>query len=196
MKRRTKKQRQELFDVIQGSIVIISFVVFYYTRSLTAGFIAFVFLVSLAVSLTFMNKLKRRERLKKSGIHEIDKMDGVVFEHYLKELFITNGYKVEVTKSSGDYGADLILKKENKKIVVQAKRYSKPVGIKAVQEIKAAQNHYKAQEAWVVTNNYFTKAAFNLAKSNNVSLIHRDRLIEMSLNIKNQQTNKKERALP
>jgi len=112
-------------------------------------------------------------------------MEGTVFEQYLRELYLKKGYKVTLTSASGDYGADLILEKDNKKIVVQAKRYSKPVGIKAVQEVHSALTYYKAKEAWVVTNNDFTPAAVKLAHSNNVKLINRQQLIELSLSLKN-----------
>ncbi|NJJ37845.1 endonuclease [Paenibacillus sp. 7028] len=108
-------------------------------------------------------------------------MEGVQFEKYLGHLFRAKGYKAEITKAAGDYGADLILQKDGKKIVVQAKRYSKNVGIKAVQEAQASIAHYGAAEAWVVTNSDYTQAAYDLAKSNHVRLINRDALIEMIL---------------
>ncbi|MCY9514448.1 restriction endonuclease [Paenibacillus apiarius] len=73
-----------------------------------------------------------------------------------------------MTKAAGDYGADLVIQKEGKKIVVQAKRYNKNVGIKAVQEAQASIAHYGAGEAWVVSNSAYTAAAYDLAKSNKV----------------------------
>ncbi|MDG5434997.1 restriction endonuclease [Staphylococcus aureus] len=42
-------------------------------------------------------------------------MDGIEFEYYLEALFSKLNYKPNVTKASNDYGADLILKNENKK---------------------------------------------------------------------------------
>ncbi|WP_342591586.1 restriction endonuclease [Paenibacillus shirakamiensis] len=69
-------------------------------------------------------------------------------------------------------------------MVVQAKRYSKNVGLKAVQEVQGAKAHYKASEAWVVTNSDYTQQAYNLAKSNQVKLINRDQLIEQLLQMK------------
>ena len=49
----------------------------------------------------------------------------------------------------------------------------------AVQEIVAAINHYKAEKGMVITNNSFTASAIELAKSNEVDLIPRDRLREL-----------------
>jgi restriction system protein len=56
------------------------------------------------------------------------------------------------------------------KIVVQCKRSTTPVGIAAIQEVLGAKSHYRAQEAWVVSNSTFTKAAQKLAKSCGVRL--------------------------
>ncbi|MDY7989875.1 restriction endonuclease [Paenibacillus polymyxa] len=52
------------------------------------------------------------------------------------------------------------------------------------QEVQGARTHYKASEAWVVTNSKFTQQAFQLARSNGVRLIGREELIEMLLQMK------------
>jgi len=51
-------------------------------------------------------------------------------------LLKSQGYTVKVTRAAGDYGADLVMEKPGKKIVVQAKRHSKSVGIEAVQQVQ------------------------------------------------------------
>ncbi|MEH6991272.1 restriction endonuclease [Neobacillus drentensis] len=96
-------------------------------------------------------------------------------------LLKARGYKVQLTSTTGDYGADLILSTDSTTIVVQAKRYQNTVGLKAVQEIVSAKGYYGADECWVITNSYFTEPALNLAESNNVVLIDRDQLIEWML---------------
>lgn len=125
---------------------------------------------------------KRRAYLKavsKSGINDIDEMKGYQFEDFLLTLFKKKGFTVIQTKASGDFGADLILQRNEKRVVVQAKRYTKKVGIRAVQEAVSALAIYGAKEAWVVTNNYFTDAAVQLAKANSVKLINRDDLMNL-----------------
>ena len=97
---------------------------------------------------------------------------GYEFEEYVANLYKELGYKlIEITKKSGDQGADVVLKKDNIKYVVQAKFYSSPVGNKAVQEIVAALKMYKAQKGIVVTNNTFTNSAIELAKVNDIQLV-------------------------
>lgn len=180
--RSRRKKETELIEGVFGLVVIASlFLGFSATKSLIGTALITGCVLGLSVVVLIVIRMQQQEKLKKSGIHEIDKMDGIQFEHYLKLLLSSKGYKVEVTRASGDYGADLVLCKGSKKIVVQAKRYSKRVGIKAIQEVVGSKAHYKAEEAWVITNNYFTDAALNLAKSNGVRLINRDQLIQMIL---------------
>jgi restriction system protein len=121
--------------------------------------------------------LFRRRRLARSGIDDIDKMGGRVFEQYLEVLFERRGYKVERTKFVGDFGGDLVLRKDGTKTVVQAKRYTKNVGVKAVQEVVAAKGYYDCDAAMVVTNSTYTNQARELARKNNVDLWDRERLI-------------------
>lgn len=125
------------------------------------------------------NQKEYEENLSKSNILEIDNMQGYEFEIFLKTLFTKLGYSAEVTKKSGDFGADLLLHKNNATIVVQAKRYEKHVGVKAVQEIYSSMAYYCANEAWVVTNNYFTRQAKELANNNGVRLIDREELVKL-----------------
>ena len=132
-------------------------------------------------------ELEGHKLLLTSSITDIDLMEGYMFEDYLKILFFYLGYKVKVTQKSRDYGADLVLinPQNNKKIIVQAKRYNKAVGSKAVQEIYTAKIHYNADDAWVVTNNTFTPQAEQLAKENQIRLIDRTELIELYTHVCN-----------
>lgn len=123
-------------------------------------------------------------RLARSGVNEIDKMDGKTFEKYLEVLFIKLGYKVERTRYTGDYGADLVVKKEGIKTAVQAKRHKNNVGIKAVQEAVAAKGQYSCDHAMVITNSFYTKQAIELAQSNQVELWDRKDLVKALLSIK------------
>ncbi len=96
---------------------------------------------------------------------------GQDFENVLKLLYEYMGYEVKMTKTTGDQGADLIIKKHGVVGAIQAKYYSSQVGNSAVQEIVAAMNFYGAQKGFVITNSTFTKAAYELAEANNIELI-------------------------
>ena len=98
-------------------------------------------------------------------------MTGTQFENFMANVFDKKGYDVLTTPSSGDQGVDLLLTIDERKVAVQLKRYTGPVGNAAVQAVVAGMFHYKAKEAWVITTSTFTKSARQLAKSNRVRLI-------------------------
>ena len=143
-----------------------------------------VFAFALRYGLPWLFAHQKKKRLAASGIADIDTMDGKTFEEYLEVLFAKLGYKVERTRYVGDYGADLITQKDGVKTVIQAKRYGKTVGIKAVQEAVAAKGMYGCTEAMVVTNSTFTQAAKELARANRVTLWDRDRLVDTLLRVR------------
>src|SRR3954453_17808684 len=60
-------------------------------------------------------------RLARSGIHEVDRMEGQAFEEFLATRFRRLGYDAKVTRYRGDYGADLVLSKDGVRTAVQAK---------------------------------------------------------------------------
>jgi restriction system protein len=121
--------------------------------------------------------LRRRQRLARSGIAEVDRMSGGDFERYLAAMFRALGYRVERIGGTGDFGADLIVTRDGIRTIVQAKRYARNVGVKAVQEAVAAKGMYDCAAAMVVTNSRFTRQAQALAKANGVELWERETLI-------------------
>lgn len=128
-------------------------------------------------------------KLVKSNISEIDKFNGKEFESFCKLLYEKMGYEVSTTKSSGDYGVDLILNKNGIQTIGQCKRYSDKVSISAVQEIVAAKNYYNTYNSFIITNNYFTKPAITLAEANSVELIDRKKLVELICKVKGEKGN-------
>lgn len=135
--------------------------------------------------IKYVKSLKIKNQYKKANIKDIDKMSGLDFELYLSILFKKLGYRTIVTNASHDFGADVILKKNNHKIVLQAKRYAykKNVSISAIQEVFAAQQYHKADESWVITNSYFTKSANKLATACNVKLKDRQDLVKWIIKV-------------
>lgn len=114
---------------------------------------------------------------KKREFVDMDIMDGGEFENFCAEILMEKGYEnVEVTKGSGDQGVDIIAEKDGIRFAVQCKCYSNTVGNKAVQEVYSGKNFYNCQIGVVMTNNYFTKSAIELAASNGTILWDRDYL--------------------
>jgi HJR/Mrr/RecB family endonuclease len=109
-----------------------------------------------------------------------DNIDPIEYEYFCKDLLVSDGWNARVTQATGDQGVDILATNNNCTIAVQCKKYSSPVGNKAVQEIFTAKEHYGADIAIVVTNNTYTKSAKELANSTNVLLLHHDQLRDLS----------------
>jgi restriction system protein len=105
---------------------------------------------------------------------------GTDYEHLCAALLRKAGWSTQMTKGSGDQGADVIAKRGGRRIVVQCKFYSKPVGNKAVQEVVAAKQFVGADLAIVASNQSFTGSARKLAAANAVLLLHHDQLATIS----------------
>ena len=101
------------------------------------------------------------------------------YEGFCAQLLELAGWKTTLTKASGDQGADIIAEKSGRKLVVQCKLYSQPVGNKAVQEVSAAKHFVSADLAAVASNMGFTKAAKELATANGVLLLHHNELSDI-----------------
>ncbi len=116
---------------------------------------------------------------KKVTISDIDQMSGREFEDFLVSLFKTRGYNTKHLRGSRDQGADLSIEKYNIKTVIQAKKWKENVNNSAIQEVVAAKEVYNCAKAIVITNSFFTRAAIELAKANQVNLWNREKLKEI-----------------
>lgn len=119
----------------------------------------------------FSEYLTQKEEKIKKGEMSIDSMSGIEFEKYLWRIFERAGYTIEFTPESGDQWADLIARKWDKSIVIQAKRYTNSVGNWAIQEVIGAIRYYDGDEWWVITNSMFTSSARELARKNSIKLV-------------------------
>ncbi|MCR5236922.1 MAG: restriction endonuclease [Lachnospiraceae bacterium] len=139
--------------------------------AMAALFVASYTLIMLIIAIC------RAERLAGASMRKIDRMSGVEFEEWLQVMYKRHGYRARLTPASGDYGADLIVTAhDGTKTAIQAKRYRNAVGEAAVQQIIAAREYYGCDNAMVVTNSFYTRAATELASRTGVKLIHRKNL--------------------
>jgi len=116
-------------------------------------------------------------------LHRIDQMDGHDFEFYCAEVLRRNGFHdVTVTKGSGDFGIDILAKKDDRSYAIQCKRYNQKVGNKAVQEALSGSVYYSYDTPVVLTNSYFTEQAQEQARRTNVILWDRSMLEKLSDN--------------
>lgn len=120
-------------------------------------------------------------------LNKVDKeMTGLEFEQYTNYILRCNGFNnIQVTKSSGDFGADVIAYKDDVKYAIQCKKYTQPVGVTAIQEVIASKTMYNCHVAVVLTNSIFTNNAIELAKVNGVLLWDRKKLQALLKNTEN-----------
>ena len=106
--------------------------------------------------------------------NKIDQLSGFEFELLIQKLLIKSGYhSVKITQASGDYGIDLLAKKNQVSYGFQCKRYQKNIGVSAIQQAYGGISYYHLDRAIVITNSYFTEAAYQLAAVNDILLIDR-----------------------
>jgi restriction system protein len=175
---RRKNIADELIDLIPSIVMLIFLYLWFKFGNLTVPFLVLGFIAAIILGLAFYFYRKHKKKLMESGIDLIDEMSGTVFEELLMEHFKKLGYRAKMTAKTADYGADLILEKDDEKIVVQAKRWKQNVGVPAIQQVVAAIKHYQADKGMVISNSYFTPNAERLARSNNIELWDRDKLID------------------
>lgn len=105
--------------------------------------------------------------------------EGIAYERYCAARLREGGWNARATQASGDQGADIVAEHAGVRLVIQCKRYGKPVGNAAVQEIAAALRYWSADMAAVVSNAGFTPAARKLAAATGVELLHHDELADL-----------------
>lgn len=105
-----------------------------------------------------------------------DTLTPVDYERNCASSLFRRGWTVHPTPATGDHGADVIAEKAGKRLVVQCKLYSQPVGNKAVQEAYSALRLYDGTHACVVAPNGFTAQAERAAQGLSVRLLHHSQL--------------------
>ena len=133
------------------------------TKALFIILIAVLIFISVVIATLIKNKHSKKKT--------IEDMDGNEFESYCAELLKATGFvEIEVTKGSHDYGIDILAEKDGITYGIQCKRYSSPVGIKAIQEAYAGKDFYGRMVGTVMTNQYFTAPAVAFASKLNILL--------------------------
>ena len=103
-------------------------------------------------------------------------MSGTEFEDYVARVVRSCGVPVIMTSVTGDWGVDIIVGKRPKRLAIQCKRQSRPVGTSAIQEVVAGAPMQECTKTMVVTNHEFTPAARKLAELHGCELVGRSEL--------------------
>jgi restriction system protein len=105
------------------------------------------------------------------------------FEKLIAKLFRKMGYTTNVTSKTGDFGIDVIAKRGNDIIAIQAKKYSlgNNIGNGTVQRLLGAMSYkdYNANKGIIITTSNFTVQAFEQARENPIELWNQQYLNKM-----------------
>ncbi|MGB0725000.1 MAG: restriction endonuclease [Nitrosopumilus sp.] len=112
-------------------------------------------------------------------LSELDKTSGREFEEFIIKIFEKLGYFSTVTNRSKEYGSDIMLQQSDFRIAVQTTRSNSELNFTSVQRVLAYSRKYSSDLSAVITNNKFLNSAKNLAKTKNVILIDRKKLLEL-----------------
>ena len=105
-----------------------------------------------------------------------ESMDGIEYEHYCADILRRSGWDASVSKASNDQGVDIVASNQRLSVAIQCKKYSSPVGNKAVQEVTSGATFHNTEYAVVVSNSSYTTSARQLAAKSSVLLLHHSEL--------------------
>ncbi|MCR5356939.1 MAG: restriction endonuclease [Lachnospiraceae bacterium] len=139
---------------------------------MTKDYLLYIALFLLISTIIYLMFLLRKRNIKPLPM---DEMEGHDFEYYCADLLRKDGFlNVEVTKGSGDFGVDILAERDGISYAFQCKCYDKPIGVKAIQEVYAGRDYYNRMVGVVITNQYFTQPAVELADKLKIMLWDRD----------------------
>lgn len=109
-------------------------------------------------------------------------LDGWQFEEEVASIFRCNGYKVEVTKKTGDGGVDLIMYRDGEKTIVQCKHYKAMVGPVEMRALWGVKDDFGADRVIMIASSGVTSSSLNFIRNKaNFSVLKLDDIIKMGL---------------
>ncbi len=108
-------------------------------------------------------KLRREYKEYLLEITDINSLDDRDFEMFCAEVFKKQGFEVELTKATGDYGRDIIL---NNSIYVECKKFDEnnSVGRPILQKLLGAMDMFNIEKGIVITTGKYSNTAIEAAR--------------------------------
>lgn len=97
------------------------------------------------------------------------------YENYVADYLKKNGYQVELTSFTNDYGVDVFAKKNSIKYAIQAKMFgntSRKINRKMVLELHGAKDYFDCNHAIIVTDGEILQDAKQVADKLNIKLVY------------------------
>lgn len=105
-----------------------------------------------------------------------------LFEHYVGSYFKERGYQVDVTRSVGDWGVDVFIKKDDELCAVQVKNYGNcrtKVSRKDIMELYGAMAYFDCSCAKLVYNGKMSTDAQKVADKLGIECIYLEQQISV-----------------
>jgi restriction endonuclease len=101
------------------------------------------------------------------------KVTPLVYEQMVAEHFRQQGYSVELTPRSNDYGVDAFARRENQKLALQAKMYGgvRKVNREMVMQLHGAKDYFDCTEAVIITDGEVTQSARQVAEKLGINIL-------------------------
>jgi len=101
---------------------------------------------------------------------QIIQIEARQFEFEIARLLCLMDYKANATKATGDDGVDVFAQKDNENIIVQCKKWTRPVGRSVVDELAGTASRYNVTRAILATTSSFSPDAEQVARKHNIDL--------------------------
>jgi len=126
-------------------------------------------------------EVRRMKELDLGISEDFMNMNHFEFEEFIAKLFRKMGYDAHVTPKTGDYGIDVIAKKNGEIIAIQVKKHKEgnPIGNRVVIETLGSMRYHNANHSIIVTNRHYTIQAREQAKNAPIELWDGDYLKKM-----------------
>jgi HJR/Mrr/RecB family endonuclease len=118
--------------------------------------------------------LERCNKLSEEKSEDLNKkillIEARQFEFEIANLFRLKGYTSFTTRATGDDGVDVFASNENEKVIIQCKRWKRPVGRDKIDELAGVKSRYGCPKALLVTTSAFSDDAKRAAREHNIEL--------------------------
>ncbi|GAA4465492.1 hypothetical protein GCM10023093_17790 [Nemorincola caseinilytica] len=97
------------------------------------------------------------------------------YEELISKHYSTNGYTVELTPVSGDYGVDLFAVKGKRKLAVQVKMYghtTRKINRQTIMELHGAKDYFECTGAAIVTDGILLPDAVEVANKLGIEIVY------------------------
>lgn len=136
----------------------------------------------LGAAMSWAGRRQRRRLLDaQQGLDSIAALGWRHFEQLVGEAFRRQGYTVEETGLGGaDGGIDLILRKEDRRVLVQCKQWRRrQIPVNVVREMYGLLVHHRADEVKIACAGTYTRDAGKFAPGKPIELIGGEELLRM-----------------